>query len=97
MDYVQTDPSRHLILDGNAAAGFLSEIFTSEVTASPTQCAYCGKEGEIGDLLAFTHGTDMVLRCPACENVVMRIVKTPGQIYLDMRGAAYVCLTSPLG
>ncbi len=86
------DINRELMLDANAAAGILREIFGVEMTASPTECASCGNEGEIGELLAFTHGPGMVLRCEKCENVILRIVQTPGAIYLDARGAVYLRL-----
>jgi len=33
-----------------------------------------------------------VLRCSACEGVVLRIVQTPEAIYLDARGAVYLRL-----
>jgi hypothetical protein len=81
-----TDINRELMLDANATAGLLYEIFGSEMTASPTECAHCGKEGEIGTLLAFTQGPGIVLRCSGCENVVIRIVQTPQAIYLDACG-----------
>lgn len=87
-----TDINRELMLDANATAGLLFEIFGVEMTASPTECAHCGKEGEVGALLAFTQGPGIVLRCSACENVVLRIVKTPQTIYLDARGAVYLRL-----
>jgi len=86
------DINHELMLDANAAAGLLFEIFGVEMTASPTECANCGNEGEIGTLLAFTQGPGIVLRCPACENVVLRIVQTPDAIYLDARGAVYLRL-----
>lgn len=87
-----TDINRELMLDANATAGLLFEIFGVEMTASPTECAHCGNEGEVGALLAFTQGPGIVLRCSACENVVLRIVKTPQTIYLDARGAVYLRL-----
>ena len=88
----RTDRNRELMLDANAAAGVLLEIFGVEMTASPTECAHCGSEGEVGALLAFTQGPGLVLRCPACENIVLRIVQTPAAIYLDARGAVYLRL-----
>lgn len=88
------DMNRELMLDANATAGLLHEIFGAEMTAEPTECAHCGNEGEMGELLAFTHGPGIVLRCSACENVVIRIVKTPQAIYLDARGAAYLRITT---
>lgn len=88
----RTDLNRELMLDANAAAGLLFEIFGVEMTASPTQCAHCGNRGEVGALLAFTQGPGIVLRCSACENVVLRIVQTPEAMYLDARGAVYLRL-----
>jgi hypothetical protein len=87
-----TDLNRELMLDANATAGLLFEIFGVEMTAEPTECANCGNEAEIGTLLAFTRGPGIVLRCSACENVVLRIVQTPDAIYLDARGAVYLRL-----
>ena len=87
-----TDINRELMLDANAAAGLLNEIFGVEMTASPTECAHCGNEGEVGELLAFTHGPGIILRCSTCENVVLRIVQTPNEIILDARGAVYLRL-----
>src|SRR6266516_6461262 len=81
-----TDINRELMLDANATAGLLYEIFGTEMTASPTECAHCGKEGEMGTLLAFKQGPGIVLRCSSCENVVIRIIQTPEAIYLDARG-----------
>lgn len=86
------DVNRELMLDANAAAGVLFEIFGVEMTASATECAHCGKSGEIGELLAFTQGPGIILRCSSCENVVLRIVRTPDAIYLDARGAVYLRL-----
>jgi len=90
MDDNQTDLNHQLMLDGNAAAGILQELFGREMTATPTECANCGNESQVGALLAFTQAPGVILRCPACEGVVMRIVETPNAIYFDARGA--VCL-----
>ncbi len=87
-----TDINRELMLDANATAGLLYEIFGTEMTAAPTECANCGNEAEIGTLLAFTHGPGIVLRCSACEQVVLRITQTPTEILLDARGAVYLRL-----
>ena len=81
------DEALELMLDGNAAAGILYEIFGEEMTASPTECEHCGKEGELGSLLAFVSAPGYVLRCPACEQVILRVVQTTDYVYLDARGA----------
>ncbi len=93
MEQKPMDMNRELMLDGNALAGILYDIFGAEMTTTPAECANCGDVAEMGALLAFTHAPGMVLRCPSCENVVVRIVQTPDSIYLDARGAAYLRLT----
>jgi hypothetical protein len=89
------DINRSVMLDGNALAGLLREIFTTEMTVSPAQCAHCGREGALGSLLAFMQGPGVILRCPACEQVVLRITRVTDRYYLDARGATFVCI--PLG
>jgi hypothetical protein len=89
------DINRELMLDANATAGLLHEIFGVEMTAEPTECANCGNKAEIGTLLAFVQGPGITLRCSACENVVVRITQTPEAIYLDARGAVYLRLARP--
>lgn len=81
------DMSEALVLDGNAAAGLLQEIFAEEMTASPAQCAGCGRVGALGRLLAYMSATGIVLRCPDCGNIVLRMVVTPREIFIDARGA----------
>ncbi len=92
MDENLSDMNHELMLDGNAAAGLLQEIFGIDMTAAPTECANCGQEGEIGTLLAFTQAPGVVLRCPSCESIVVRITQTPDAFYIDARGAVYLRL-----
>lgn len=77
-----------LTLDANAVAGLLREVFAIDVTAAPAQCAHCGNEGEMGTLRAFVRAPGAVLRCSACDGIVLRIVETSTAIYVDARGAA---------
>ncbi len=86
------DPVRALMLDGNAAGGLLHDVFAREMTVVPAQCAACGTESAMGALLAFTRAPGLVLRCPGCEGVVLRIVQSDDAIYLDARGAACIRL-----
>ena len=86
------DINRELMVDGNAVAGLLQDVFGLEMTASPAECAHCGQVNDLGALLAFTQAPGAVLRCPACEEVVLRVVETPYAIYLDARGAAHIRL-----
>ena len=90
METLPVDENLALMVDGNALAGLLNEIFDEEMTAAPVECASCGREGEIGSLWAFTENPGFVLRCPACHNIILRMVLAPGKIYIDARGAAYL-------
>ena len=92
MEETVNDMNRELMLDANAVAGVFEEIFGVEMTAAPTECANCGAEGEVGTLLAFTQAPGIVLRCPSCEAVMVRITQTPEAFYLDARGAVYLRL-----
>jgi hypothetical protein len=95
MEDTHMDMNRALMLDANAVAGLFQEIFGVEMTAAPTECAHCGNVAEVGTLLAFTQAPGVVLRCSTCENVMLRIVQTPGAIFLDARGAVYLRLARP--
>jgi Zn finger protein HypA/HybF involved in hydrogenase expression len=90
MEEQNGDANRALMLDGNAAGGMLNEVFSAEMTAAPTECASCGRKGEMGTLLAFMQAPGLVLRCPACGSTVVRIVRTSEFTYLDARGAVYL-------
>ncbi len=90
MDEKQPDMNMNLMLDGNAVAGMLYEMFDREMTTAPAECANCGNQGELGSLLAFTQAPGIVLRCPACQSVVLRVVLTDKWVYLDARGAAHI-------
>ncbi|MEO7889591.1 MAG: DUF6510 family protein [Vicinamibacterales bacterium] len=92
METETDDPAREMMLDGNAVAGELMEMFGTEMTANDAECGTCGQTHAVGALLAFTHAPGLVLRCPSCEAVVVRVVRTPRGVYLDARGAAYLRL-----
>ncbi|HEY7023211.1 MAG TPA: DUF6510 family protein [Ktedonobacterales bacterium] len=75
-----------LRLDGNAAAGLLAEIFPFEMTSAQSECAGCGQTKPLGALMLYGGEMGMVLRCPSCDGVQMRIVRARGRYMIDMRG-----------
>jgi hypothetical protein len=79
-------------VDGNAAAGMLSEIFVSDVTVARARCAGCGKTRVIAMLMVYAHGMGTVMRCPDCDCVVLRIVRTPTHVWLDASGATAIAI-----
>jgi hypothetical protein len=80
-------------LDGNAAAGILSEVFVPDVTTAHTTCASCGTIRMLGALLVYAHGMGMVMRCPTCNAVVLRIARTGSQLWLDPTGTKLIVMT----
>lgn len=73
-------------LDGNAAGGILQEIFPFEMTLVQTTCTGCGAANVIGELAVYSHGMGTIIRCPSCDNVLIRVVHATGRYWLDMRG-----------
>ena len=73
------------MLDGNAIAGLLEEIFGAEMTTAIGVCAHCGATEPVGALHVF-RGAGMVLRCPHCRNVLAKIVRADARVWLDLRG-----------
>jgi len=82
-------------VDGNAAAGILSEVFASDLTTARAKCAGCGANGAVGLLLVYAHGMGTVMRCPECDSVVLRISRTPTHLWLDATGATCLRIAAP--
>lgn len=74
-----------LMLDGNAAAGVLGEVFTAEMTTAIMRCGGCGAAGPVGAAHLF-RGAGIVLRCPQCDNVLVKIVEGGGRMWFDFSG-----------
>jgi hypothetical protein len=87
-------PSDARRVDGNAAAGILSEVFVSDLTAARARCAGCGKTRTVGTLLVYAHGMGTIMRCPGCDCVVMRVVRTPTHVWLDATGATSIVIAA---
>jgi hypothetical protein len=84
-----------LRVDGNAAAGILSELFIPDLTAARAKCAGCGVTQTIGALVVYAHGMGTVVRCPGCDAVVLRVARTPTHVWLDATGAASIAISRP--
>jgi hypothetical protein len=93
MDDARRDLSEELVLDGNAVAGELHEVFGFDLTPTRGRCAHCGNVAAVATLRAYVHGPGTVLRCSVCREVVLRFALTPAGVHIDLRGAAYLQLT----
>jgi hypothetical protein len=75
-----------LKLDGNAIGGLLGEIFNLEMTSAESTCGGCGTVNAVGRVDVYLNAPGAVVRCPACEQVLMRIVHGPGRYWIDLSG-----------
>jgi hypothetical protein len=85
---LQHDPSLDLMLDGNAAAGLLREVFGAEMTASRAKCASCHTVSQIGEMLVFGGAMGNIMRCPHCHGMMMRVMSSRNAVWLDMQGVS---------
>jgi hypothetical protein len=85
------------VLDGNALAGTLREIFTVDVTTAVATCTGCGRAGAVATLRIYAHAPGLVARCPGCDDVVLRVVRSPDRAWLDLRGTTCLELALPDG
>ena len=92
---MRDDPAVDLTVDGNAVAGLLTEVFGADVSPSEERCTHCRTVSTIATLRVYMRGPGVVIRCPACTDVILRIVRTPAGIRIDLSGAAGMTLRSP--
>ena len=75
-----------MTLDGNAIGGILAELFGVEMTTALSTCDGCGRLDVVAELVVYTRSPGIVVRCPGCDSVLMRIVRTRDRYLLDLRG-----------
>ena len=89
-----TDPNPELsdldYLDGNAAAGMLSEVFAVDVTTARGRCDHCGDESVLARARLYPSDHGLVLRCAVCGDVLVRASERAGRLCLDLRGLAWL-------
>lgn len=73
-----------LRLDGNAAAGWLHEIFGREMTAISSTCAHCSHVAPLGALLVYASDIGVVMRCSTCDAALLRVTHIRGRYCLDV-------------
>ena len=89
---MRDDPAVDLSVDGNAIAGMLMTVFGREVTAMEERCAHCSTVSVVGTLRVYMRGPGVVVRCPACADVILRVVETPSGFRVDASGATHLAM-----
>jgi hypothetical protein len=74
-----------LMLDGNAIAGLLQELFAVEMTTAIGTCGTCGATEAVGAIHVY-RGAGIVLRCPHCDNTLLTIVKDDTRLWIGFPG-----------
>jgi hypothetical protein len=74
-----------LMLDGNAVAGLLQEVFAVEMTTAIGTCARCGASEPVGAIHVY-RGAGIVLRCPHCDNALAKIVRADTRVWIGFGG-----------
>jgi hypothetical protein len=86
---MQTEDMR---LDGNSAGGALRELFARDVTAARVTCIGCHATRPMANTLLYGGTMGVVLRCPQCDSVVLRLVRTPAGLHLDVSGLSFMTI-----
>ena len=82
-----------LRLDGNAAAGTLGEVFSFEVTMAEYACGGCGRTDRIGAAMVYeVRGLGTIVRCPSCDNPLIRLAHNRERYLVDLRGTKYLSI-----
>jgi len=85
---MRDDPAGDLVLDGSSVGGALAALLGADVTGMPGQCASCHTVHIVGTMRVYLRGPGIVVRCPSCTEVILRVVETPTGTMLDLRGIA---------
>jgi hypothetical protein len=77
-------------LDGNAAAGPLSEFFTVDIVCALGRCASCGRTAALATARLYPTTSGLLLRCPECTEILLRLVDDDETVRLDLHGLSFV-------
>jgi hypothetical protein len=93
---MSTEPDA-TVLDANAIAGLLSEVFAgAEMTGAARSCSSCGQRHAIGEHRLY-RGAGLVLRCPGCEDIALIMVEGDGWREVRITGSWSVRVPAPAG
>jgi hypothetical protein len=82
-------------LDANAMAGVLQQIFVSEFTTFRRVCQSCGDHNAVGACRSYM-GAGIVLRCPNCGDIALRVSPRDQELVLELRGTWRIATTGGL-
>jgi ribosomal protein S27E len=63
-----------------------------DLTTASGRCTGCRRTLLMAEALVFDHAPGVVVRCPRCDKVLLRLVRGPGRAWLDLCGLTYLQL-----
>lgn len=78
--------TEEMMLDGNAIGGMMLELFGREMTMVIATCRSCGATGPLASVDVYMKAPGVVVRCRTCKSVLMKIVRSPDRVWLDVDG-----------
>jgi hypothetical protein len=76
------------MLDGNAIAGTLEDIFGQDMTEATSTCAGCGSSARLAETVVYLRAPGTVVRCRHCDSVLAVVVQRAARYCIDLRGVS---------
>ena len=64
------------VVDGNAAAGILSEIFAGDVTLLAGECGGCGTVAPLAEAVVELDDVAAIVRCRGCTHTLITVLRS---------------------
>ncbi|TDN93002.1 DUF6510 family protein [Microbacterium sp. BK668] len=78
-------------LDGNALAGVLAELMSTDASSLTITCAHCGSHGDMAEVSVERDAVASIVRCLSCEHTLLVILRDAGGgIRLRFEGTAEI-------
>ena len=62
-------------VDGNAAGGYLAEVFGRDMTIARATCAHCERAAEVADAVAEVDEAGVILLCRGCGRTLLTYLR----------------------
>lgn len=82
-------------LDGNAAAGALTEIFGADVSDAAVRCRHCGASGPVAETVVELDADGLLMLCRPCGRLLFGYVWSGPGRSLRFPGLAELSLPAP--
>lgn len=87
-------PGQPTRVDGNAAGGFLLEIFGRDMTGARAHCAHCDHEAVLAEAVAELDDAGAILLCRGCGHTLLTYLRSDGRSTLTVGGLTRLVWTA---